>query len=143
VKNAVELEVFAQCQRRALRCAVLLLAHADRDGGGRRGGDVTRNRKVSRSIVFGADKYVLANTKRPRAGELIVRLLARGGRVLSCRAAGFYLTQMRRSWTPSLYTTLLVSVDVTSKYSLPLVLAPSGSVDGLTPFSTATFQITR
>jgi hypothetical protein len=48
-----------------IRCAVLLLAHADRDGGGRRGGDVTRNRKVSRSIVFGADKYVLTNTKRP------------------------------------------------------------------------------
>src|ERR1700752_4255694 len=66
------------------------LADADRDGGGRRGGNVIRNRKVRCSIVFDAYRHVLVKYQTPRAGESQQFGFSHG-------AAGSYLAGRRGS----------------------------------------------
>ena len=77
--------------------------YTDPDGGGRSDRDVAERRKVQCDSVFPHKGVVMVKYQTARAGaQLTVWVLARGGLVLSRRAAQFYLTQMRRSSTPLL-----------------------------------------
>jgi hypothetical protein len=72
-----------------------------------------------------------------------VRSIAQAAVSSPNECAPFYLTQMRRSWMPLLYTTPSGSSPVTSKYSLPLVLPPCTIVAELSPSARGTLKIAR